>query len=173
MMHRYDLAALLRRYYPVFIFSNFMTIFSIVAATSLATRTWVQHVEDKASYSVMFLMAASLILCFGFFLIVRGRKWGVWLVVGLLLASLLAVLATYPWYGARVNLTVYTLGILFPLLGLLSLNSRRSREMCEQFAVSRAERLASRAELHRRNVLEQQREGLRKTRLQRKNSGHR
>ncbi|MCD5973921.1 hypothetical protein NLO88_11915 [Pseudomonas syringae] len=141
MMQTDGLQAFLARYFPTFIGAFFLAVFSISAAISLASSTYFREYSERGSYSAMAAIALSVVLCFGNFMMIRGRTWGVWIIVALLIISLLTVLLTF---GYRPHMFSYTTGILFPLLGLLMLNSKRHREMREELVKVRAQRVKAR-----------------------------
>ncbi|MGE8097607.1 hypothetical protein [Pseudomonas fluorescens] len=49
-------------------------------------------------------------------------------------------------YGYRPHMAAYVTGLLFPLLGMLLLNSQRHREMCRQLVMLRKKRQAALAD---------------------------
>ena len=114
----------LARYFPVFMGTIFMSIFSGSASVSMAGVTYLRGLDPalKANYSV----GAILVLVFGNVMIVRGYPWATRLVAGYLVGCLLFVL---PMIQYGINTLVYGSAVLFPLLGLLLLNSKRHREM--------------------------------------------
>ncbi|WP_371318751.1 hypothetical protein [Pseudomonas gingeri] len=73
------------------------------------------------------------------FMVVRGRPQWVWGVVGVLVVCLLGVL---PTIEDRPHKVIYALAVLFPLLGLLLLNSQRHREMRSKLVDIRHQREA-------------------------------
>jgi hypothetical protein len=60
------------------------------------------------------------------FMILRGRPSWVWVMVGIYVACLLFVV---PMVQFQPHKVLYGLALLFPLLGLLTLNSKVQREM--------------------------------------------
>ena len=151
-MYFWDLFAFLARYFPSFITTIFMCIFSIVLATVLVTQAWFSLHPQRGVYSIAFLLSASAVLTCGGFLLSRGRLWATWILVGILVSCLLAVLPNVPTHAGALNKILYTLGLIFPLLGLLSLNSRRSREMREQMLFNRSMRAALRDQNRQREA---------------------
>jgi hypothetical protein len=115
----------LARFFPTFISTFFLALFSLSCAISLVA-----------------VIAVTVLLCFGNFMMIRGRTWGVWIIVALLIISLLTVLLTF---GYRPHMFSYTTGLLFPLLGLLLLNSKRHREMREELVKIREQRIKARS----------------------------
>lgn len=161
-MHRFNVFSFMPRYFPLFMFSIFMTIFSLATATSQASYTWFKQVEAAGEYQAMFLIAAAVVLGFGGFMMSRGRPWAMWILVALLSISFVVVLFTWTPRTQGVDLVIYLLGLLFPLLGLLSLNSKRGREMREQFALLRGDRAEARERARQHEALEAHREKLRR-----------
>lgn len=118
----------LARYFPVFMGTIFMAIFSGSVAVSMAGVTYLRGVDPalKSSYSGAAILVLVAVLVFGSVMIARGYRWATRLVAGDLVCCLLFVL---PMIQYGINTLVYSSAVLFPLLGLLLLNSRRHREM--------------------------------------------
>lgn len=118
----------LARYFPVFMGTIFMAIFSGSAAVSMAGVTYLRGVDPalKANYSVGAILVLVAVLVFGNVMIARGYPWATRLVAAYLGACLLFAL---PMIQYDLNKLVYGSAVLFPLLGLLLLNSKRHREM--------------------------------------------
>ncbi|MGN2410440.1 hypothetical protein [Pseudomonas syringae] len=165
--YAHNLVGFLARYFPSFMCSIFMCIFSIATATAVITKTYFRDDLDNGSYSALFIMAASVILTVGGFLLSRGRLWAMWILVAILVASLLAVVIALPAQNRLADFIISMLGMLFPSLGLLSLNSKRSRELREQLVFNRAVVERRREENRRYDELERNRERLRKNKIQR------
>ncbi|POA31117.1 MULTISPECIES: hypothetical protein [unclassified Pseudomonas] len=118
----------LARYFPVFMGTIFMAIFSGSSAVSLAGVTYLRDVDPelKSSYSGLAILVLVAVIVFGNVMIARGRPWATALVAGYLGCCLLFVL---PMIQYHLHVLVYGSAVLFPLLGLLLLNSKRHREM--------------------------------------------
>lgn len=118
----------LPRYFPVFMGTILLAIFSAAAAVALAGVTYLRGVEPSLKSSICggAILVLVGILVFGNVMIARGYPWAVRLVAGYLACCLLFVLPMIQ-YGPHA--VVYGAGVLFPLLGLLLLNSKRHREM--------------------------------------------
>jgi hypothetical protein len=123
-----DMGSFLARYFPVFMGTIFMAIFSGASAVSLAGVTYLRGVDPvlKSNYSGLAILILVAVIVFGNFMIARGRPWATGLVAGYLGCCLLFVL---PMIQYPPHLLVYTSAVLFPLFGLLLLNSKRHREM--------------------------------------------
>ena len=108
-----------------------MAIFSGSAAVSIAGVTYLRGVDPalKSSYSGAAILVLVAVLVFGNVMIARGYPWATRLVAGYLVCCLLFVL---PMIQYGINTLVYGSAVLFPLLGLLLLNSKRHREMREK-----------------------------------------
>ena len=108
-----------------------MAIFSGSAAVSIAGVTYLRGVDPalKSSYSGAAILVLVAVLVFGNVMIARGYPWATRLVAGYLVCCLLFVL---PMIQYGINTVVYGSAVLFPLLGLLLLNSKRHREMREK-----------------------------------------
>ncbi|KPB75371.1 hypothetical protein ACKUFS_21560 [Pseudomonas cannabina] len=168
MTDRHNYYAFRARYFPSFLGSMFLTLFAVVIATSQVSHVWFGDVADIGMYQVVFLIGASMLLALAGLLISRGRSWGVWGLVAMMVASLLAVLTAYPSNGPGVLVFIYVLGLIFPLLGLLLLNSKLHREMRAEFVALRFERKESSVEARRQDMLKKNRERLRKNKARHK-----
>ncbi|WP_122868264.1 hypothetical protein [Pseudomonas viridiflava] len=140
------------RYFPMFMFSIFMCIFSLAIMTSIITQAWFGHDRDASMDAFKLMMGTSVIMSAGGILLARGRLWGMWVLVALLAICLAAVLVTWALPDRRVDVISSMLGVLFPLLGFLSLNSKRHRELREQFVFNRAQRKVLREEYKLRDA---------------------
>ena len=123
-----DMRSFLARYFPVFMGTIFMAIFSGSVAISTAGVTYLRGVDPqlKSSYSGAAILILVAVLVLGNVMIARGYTWATRLMAGYLGACLLFVL---PMIQYDLNRLVYGSAVLFPLLGLLLLNSNRHREM--------------------------------------------
>jgi len=123
-----DTRSFLARYFPVFMGTIFMAIFSGSAAVSTAGVTYLRGVDPalKSGSSGAAILVLVTVLVFGNLMIARGYLWATKLVAGYLACCLLFVL---PMILYGINPLVYASAVLFPLLGLLLLNSKRHREM--------------------------------------------
>ncbi|QHF01171.1 MULTISPECIES: hypothetical protein [Pseudomonas syringae group] len=162
MTDRHHYFAFRARYFPTFLGSMLLITFSMALATSQVFYTWFNEAQDGTIFQVMVLIGAAMVLALGGLLVTRGRREGFWVLVAMPIVSLLAVLPTFPGYGSGIELFIYALGLLLPLLGLLMLNSQRQREMRADFIALRIEREQAGAEAGRQQALEKNREKLRK-----------
>ena len=123
-----EMGSFLARYFPVFMGTIFMAIFSGSAAVSMAGVTYLRGLDPalKANYSIGAILVLVAVLVFGNVMIARGYPWATRLVAAYLGVCLLFVL---PMMQYDLNMLVYGSAVLFPLLGLLLLNSKRHREM--------------------------------------------
>ncbi|SDV06274.1 hypothetical protein SAMN05216202_4066 [Pseudomonas mucidolens] len=129
-----SLSAFLAEYFPAFIGAFFLACFSLSAAISLASSTFFRSDPERARYSFLVAVFLGLLLAFGHFVMIRGRVWGVWAIAAFYVVCFLVVLPTYSY---RPHMAAYVIGLLFPLLGLLLLNSKRHREMRARLLVIR------------------------------------
>ncbi len=121
-----SLRAFLAQYFPAFICAFFLACLSLSAAISLASSTFFRSDPERARYSFLAAVFLGLLLAFSHFVMIRGREWGAWAIAAFYVVCLLVVLPTYSY---RPHMAAYVIGLLFPLLGLLLLNSKRHREM--------------------------------------------
>jgi len=137
MGHQDSLSAFLARYFPTFICAFFLACFSLGGAISLVSSSYFRGDPERARYAFLAALALGLLLAFSHFVMIRGRKWGIWIIVGFYLLGFLAVLSTFSY---RPHLGAYVSGLLFPLLGLLQVNSKRHREMRSVLVTTRQQR---------------------------------
>lgn len=128
-----------RHYFPTFMGGIFLTLLSLVTAESLVLDAYFIDVpiEVSAIWLLTVLMGVTVVICTCHFFLVYGRPQWVCGVIFVFLGCLLAVL---PTIEHRPHKVLYTLGVLFPLLGLLNLNSNRHREFRKIVVVVRYKR---------------------------------
>lgn len=133
------LRAWLARYLPVFMGVVFMGCFSLAASVSLVGNAFFSDVPLHKRAITSWLACLAL----GFFvvqvnvLILLGRRAGVPVMGGYFVCCLAVILLSV---GGTAATWLSVLSLLWPLLGLLLLNSRRHREMRQGIAVRKAGR---------------------------------
>ncbi|AVU74068.1 hypothetical protein [Pseudomonas rhizophila] len=142
MDRKHSLNTFLAHYFPTFICAFFLACFAVSASISLVSSTYFRGDPERAKYSFLVALILSLLLALSHFVMIRGRSWGVRAIVVFYLACLFTVL---PTYGYKPHPFAYVTGLLFPLLGLLLLNSKRHREMRQKLSELREERMAIRS----------------------------
>ncbi|VVM99149.1 hypothetical protein [Pseudomonas fluorescens] len=118
----------LSKYFPVFMGAIFASIFTLVFAVPLFFESYFRNLPlaDNAKYSFFGGVALTLIVVHCNFMVARGRPQWVRPLVVLLALCFLGVLPTIAY---EVQPLIYAVTLLFPLLALLLLNSKRHREM--------------------------------------------
>lgn len=136
-----SLPRFLSRYFPTFIGGIFAALFSLACAIPLVAASYFAGASlgEQATWSVLGGAAVTLVVVHCNFMVVRGRPQWVWGLVAVLVVCLLGVL---PTIGDRPHKVIYALAVLFPLLGLLLLNSKRHREMRSKLVDIRHQREA-------------------------------
>lgn len=137
MNHETGFFTIVRVHMPIFLAAFYMALFAMSLATMIVLD---QHYPDPEQHSLYYFQVICLLsvyLCSANLLVVRGRPWGVWLIVALMLVCILTVVLAS---GYRVHRIMYFLGLFFPLVALLLLNTRRHRAMREIMVKVRAER---------------------------------
>lgn len=139
-----SIRSFLSKYFPVFMGAIFASIFTLVFAVSLFFDSYYQDLsmEESAQYSFLAGIALTLVIVHCNFMIARGRAQWVWPLVVLLGLCFLGVL---PTIADQQHALIYVLSLLFPLLGLLLLNSKRHREMRQKLVEVRHLRQAATA----------------------------
>ncbi|KAA8562458.1 MULTISPECIES: hypothetical protein, partial [unclassified Pseudomonas] len=134
----------LRRNFPVFMSTIFMAIFSTAMVTVLVDDHYLRKLEPSLRTELMGWGLLSLTFFFGFsnFMIVRGFNWAVGLLAGYFAFCLMLVIPTIQY---RPHTVAFSLGVVFPLLGLLLLNTERHREMRQKLFEIRIQRNTARA----------------------------
>ncbi|KAF2405825.1 hypothetical protein ACMSI6_04190 [Pseudomonas antarctica] len=82
-------------------------------------------IGESLRYSFFSTVGSALIIAHCNLMLVRGYPAWIWIPVVIMFLCLLGVLPTIEY---RPHKVFYVLGILFPLLALLLLNSKRHRE---------------------------------------------
>lgn len=118
----------LSKYFPVFMGAIFASIFTLVFAVPLFFESYFRNLPlaDNAKYSFFGGIALTLIVVHCNFMVARGRPQWVRPLVVLLALCFLGVLPTIAY---EVQPLIYAVTLLFPVLALLLLNSKRHREM--------------------------------------------
>lgn len=117
-----------RQYFLTFLGGVFAAYFSLALAVALAFVTYFRDVPlDQVGLKIMLVGALLILLTVhSNFMILRGRPSWVWVMVGIYLACLVFVVPMVQYQPHKV---LYGLALLFPFLGLLTLNSKVQREM--------------------------------------------
>ena len=129
----------MRRYFPIFMTGMFASLGSI--AFVFVLYTWAVYPFLRSEQDLKWLFGAmlflSVYLCVCHFFLVWGRVVWVWRVV---LLFTLCLCMALPAIEFRPGNILYGLGLLFPLIGLLILNSNRHREMRKTLVIVRRKR---------------------------------
>ncbi len=128
------------RYMPVFMGVVFMGCFSLAAVVSLAGDALFSDVplHKRAIYSWLGCLALGFfVVQTNVFILFGRRRWAA--VMGVYFVSCISLMVFS--FGANESRVLMGLSLLWPLLGLLMLNSQRHREMREHFAWLRSQRL--------------------------------
>lgn len=139
-----SVAGFLIRYFPVFMGTIFMGLFAGAMVTVLVDTTYLRSLEPslQAEVSGWSLLSMTAFLVFANFMIARGRKWAASVLMGYFAFSLMLVL---PMIQYRPHTVAFSLGVAFPLFGLLLLNTHRHREMRQKLFEIHIQRNAARA----------------------------
>ncbi|WP_339491647.1 hypothetical protein [Pseudomonas rhizophila] len=118
----------LSRYFPVFMGAIFASVFSLAFSVPLFFESYFRDLSlaDSTKWSFLGGIALTVVIVHCNFMIARGRPHWVWPLAVVLGLCFLCVLPTIAY---RPNKLIYSLSLLFPLLALLLLNSKRHREM--------------------------------------------
>lgn len=129
----------LRHYSPTFIGGICLALLSLLTAELLVVDAYFEEVSLEAG--TMWLLGVSggvtVVISVCHFFLLYGRPQWVWGVIAVFLGCLLAVL---PTIEHRPHKVLFNVGVLFPLLGLLNLNSNRHRELRKVVVVIRYKR---------------------------------
>ncbi|WP_460131863.1 hypothetical protein [Pseudomonas sp. S1_E04] len=131
-----------RHYFLTFLGGVFAAYFSLALAVALAFVTYFRD-APMAQVGLKIMSAGALLILLTVhsnFMILRGRPSWVWVMVGIYVACLLFVV---PMVQFQPHKVLYGLALLFPLLGLLTLNSNVQREMRKKLSEIRHLRQAA------------------------------
>jgi len=117
-----------RQYFLTFMGGVFAACFSLALAVALAFITYFRDAPlAQVGLKIMSVGALLVLLTVhSNFMILRGRPSWVWVMVGIYVGCLLFV---FPMVQYQPQNVLFGLALLFPLLGLLTLNSKVQREM--------------------------------------------
>ncbi|WP_338477492.1 hypothetical protein VRB67_12890 [Pseudomonas trivialis] len=134
-------ASALIRYLPVFVSTLFMAVLSGASVIMLNEAVYLCKLEPvlKTEMHGWGLLSLTIALLFLNLMIARGRNWASsWLACYFVVCLMLVV----PTLNDRPHSLAFFLGIVFPLLGLLMLNTDLYREMrhkCLEMRIQRAQ----------------------------------
>ncbi|MFK3798142.1 hypothetical protein [Pseudomonas sp. NPDC088444] len=130
----------MRRYFHTFIGGIFLGVLSITLLLTLYADAFYRSLRwgDATAWVFGAAMFAIIIMCVCHFFIVRGRVSWVW---GAASIFFICFLLTLPAIEYRPQRVLYFFALLFPLMGLLVLNSNKHREMRRILVVARYKRL--------------------------------
>ncbi|MBC3242284.1 hypothetical protein OQ519_11040 [Pseudomonas lurida] len=117
-----------RQYFLTFMGGVFAACFSLALAVALAFITYFRDAPlAQVGLKIMSVGALLVLLTVhSNFMILRGRPSWVWVMAGIYVGCLLFV---FPMVQYQPQKVLFGLALLFPLLGLLTLNSKVQREM--------------------------------------------
>ncbi|NVZ51988.1 hypothetical protein HX792_16700 [Pseudomonas sp. B6002] len=117
-----------RQYFLTFMGGVFAACFSLALAVALAFITYFRDAPlAQVGLKIMSVGALPVLLTVhSNFMILRGRPSWVWVMVGIYVGCLLFV---FPMVQYQPQKVLFGLALVFPLLGLLTLNSKVQREM--------------------------------------------
>lgn len=117
-----------RQYFLTFMGGVFAACFSLALAVALAFVTYFRDAPiAQVGLKIMSVGALLILLAVhSNFMILRGKPSWAWVMVGIYIACLLFVVPMVQYQPQRV---LFGLAVLFPLLGLLTLNSKAQRDM--------------------------------------------
>lgn len=138
-MRPFEFLLFMRRYFPIFMMGMFAGLFSIAFVFVLYTSAVypLPRAEQELKWLFGSMLFASVYLCVCHFFLVWGRAVWVW---GVVLLFILCLCMALPTVEFRPNSILYGLALLFPLIGLLILNSNRHREMRKILVIVRRKR---------------------------------
>ncbi|CAH0288558.1 hypothetical protein [Pseudomonas mediterranea] len=139
MSDRSNIRSFLFNYFPVFIGAILASIFALACAIPLFFDSYFRNLPlaEGAKWSFLSGIALTLVIVHCNFMIARGRpRW----VVPLVIVLGLCFLCVLPTIEYRPNRLIYSLSLLFSLLALLLLNSKRHREMRSKLVEIRRQR---------------------------------
>lgn len=121
-----------KQYFPTFMAGIYAGCASLASMLVIVLTTYLRNVSlsDAAlpTYMTVFLLCVFFSLCN--ILIIRGRPRWVW---GAVWVFILCFLTTLPAIAFQPHRFIYLLGVCAPLLGLFILNTRRHREMRQEY----------------------------------------
>lgn len=133
---RLELRRFLRQHFALFVVAFLSGVFSLASANFLLGL--LHAARDELAAPFFTLMGCALAWVLATFAMVRGFKWGTLCLVGMLVLSGGANLATWWQASTGVEQKMAVAGVAIALLGLLALNSRRHREMRQRLRDYRA-----------------------------------
>ncbi|OAJ47234.1 hypothetical protein [Pseudomonas marginalis] len=130
----------LKRYFPVHMAALFAQGFAVAIGVPMMFDGYFRGLPlgENLKYSFFSVLGLAFLIAHCNFMIMRGCPSWLWIPVVLMVLSLLGVL---PTIEHRPHKVFYVLGLLFPLLALLLINSKRHREARAEWVKLRQQRL--------------------------------
>ena len=153
-----ELWCFLKRYFPVFMAAVFAQGFAVAICVLMVFDSYFQALplRENLKFSFFSILVSSFLIAHCNFMIVRGYPGWLWIPVVLMVLSLLGVLPTIEYHPRKV---FYVLGLLFPLLALLLINSKRHREARAEWVKLRQKRQRVARIIHTQRQRAQRRAG--------------
>ncbi|MFK0310042.1 hypothetical protein ACIQUF_02260 [Pseudomonas sp. NPDC090233] len=125
------------RYGPAFAASTLLCMVAAGSGVALWGGTYLRNLPDGLAYMVMGAVTLILLFSAGQLAMIRGFRWGLWLLLpSLVLPALTAISLFGTRHAGAMQMAILTLS----LLGLLVLNSKRHRAMRQRLIELRLQR---------------------------------
>lgn len=129
--------AFMTRYGPSFALGTLLCMVAAGSGIGLWDSSYLRNLPDRGNYVVAVGLTLFLLFCMGQFAMIRGFRWGIWLVLPSLLGPAITAISLF---GTRHAGAPQWVILCLALLGLLVLNSKRHRAMRERLVELRLQR---------------------------------
>ncbi|MBF8806198.1 hypothetical protein [Pseudomonas asiatica] len=129
--------AFMTRYFPTFMGGSLLCMLAGGGGISMWQHGYLRGVSDSQTYALAALLTLCFLICVGQIALIRGFRWGVWLVLPSLLGPAIAAVGLFGTrYAGAVQMSV----LFMSLAGLLVLNSNKHRAMRKRLEEMRLQR---------------------------------
>jgi len=129
--------AFMTRYGPTFASGTLLCMVGAGSGIGLWDSSYLYNLPDRGTYALTAALTLLVLFCTGQFAMIRGFRWGLWLVLPCLAGPALTALSLF---GTRHAGPVQYVILALSLLGLLVVNSKRHRAMRQRLVELRLQR---------------------------------
>ncbi len=129
--------AFMTRYAPTFALGTLLCMVAAGSGIGLWDSSYLHNLPDRGAYLLTGALTLLMLFCAGQFAMIRGFRWGLWLVSPCLVGPALTAISVF---GTRHAGPLQYVILTLSLLGLLVVNSKRHRAMRQRLVELRLQR---------------------------------
>jgi len=129
--------AFMARYFPTFMGGGLLCMLAGGGGIAMWQHGYLRGVPDRYTYVLAAGLILWMLICVGQIALIRGFRWGVWLVIPSLLGPAIAAVGLF---GTRYAGAGQMIVLVMSLAGLLVINSKKHRAMRKRLEEMRLQR---------------------------------